>query len=96
MEAVAIKAGSDSEQDFDDMPFMPKKKTKRLNPQPEDMQVPQERENPSKTSSMISQPIVQTSSQQNQVIADPAHNKDKDWLLDPVNLYMRGMAQRRE
>ena len=32
--------------------------------------------------------------QRDKVIADPA--KEKDWLLDPVNLYMRGMAQRRE
>ena len=23
-------------------------------------------------------------------------DKEKDWLLDPINLYMRGMAQRRE
>ena len=28
------------------------------------------------------------------VIAKP--EEDNDWLLDPVNLYMRGMAQRRE
>jgi hypothetical protein len=30
----------------------------------------------------------------NPVIADPG--QERDWLLDPVNLYMRGMAQRRE
>ena len=27
-------------------------------------------------------------------LAQPDENKD--WLLDPVNLYMRGMAQRRD
>lgn len=27
-----------------------------------------------------------------QVLAEPAVNKDRDWLLDPMNLYMRGMA----
>jgi len=31
-----------------------------------------------------------------QVVANPDENKDRDWLLDPVNLYMRGMAQKRE
>ena len=30
------------------------------------------------------------------VVAKPDTEKDRDWLLDPVNLYMRGMAQRRE
>ena len=30
------------------------------------------------------------------VVAKPDQDKEKDWLLDPVNLYMRGMAQKRE
>lgn len=30
------------------------------------------------------------------VVAQPGENRERDWLLDPVNLYMRGMAQRRE
>ena len=30
------------------------------------------------------------------IVAQPDENKERDWLLDPVNLYLRGMAQRRE
>lgn len=30
------------------------------------------------------------------IIARPEENQERDWLLDPVNLYMRGMAHRRE
>ena len=30
------------------------------------------------------------------MVAQPDENKERDWLLDPVNLYLRGMAQRRE
>lgn len=30
------------------------------------------------------------------VVAQPDEKKERDWLLDPVNLYLRGMAQRRE
>ena len=34
--------------------------------------------------------------QQPAVVAKPDQEKERDWLLDPVNLYMRGMAQKRE
>ena len=67
------------------MPFMPRKKPIRK-PE-EELQKPQ-------TSYLTAIMSAPRDSQKDQVIADPSN--EKDWLLDPVNLYMRGMAQRRE
>jgi len=82
-EAVTIK---DTDDDVDDMPFMPRKK----------LAVRAEEPKKDYLSAFIG--IKEAPKQEpvsnNPVIADS--NQEKDWLLDPINLYMRGMAQRRE
>ena len=46
---------------------------------------------------MFTNPQTTAPQQPANIVAKPAEqDREKDWLLDPMNLYLRGMAQRRE
>lgn len=79
-EAVAIRKSSDDEQDFEEMPFVPRKKPLR---KPEE-------ESTKPAFNYMAAIMGVPKETKDTVIADPSN--ERDWLLDPVNLYMRGMA----